>query len=127
MSKDHASCSQSQRSIVTYTPKSHNNCGKKNIVAPLETRRVTRRSPLAPSLKKKKAPETSGPSKLVDVTTASAFTKVRMSIDSNSKHDYKDATIAYKKFWSTCTDVYIYEIDTKLTLPIDRLESARAH
>ena len=50
-----------------------------------------------------------------------------MSLETNKKPHCKQATLAYKNFWSTCTDAFIFGVDTKFSLPIDRLVSAPAH
>ncbi len=52
---------------------------------------------------------------------ASAVTNVPEAHDPKRKYDYKQSTEAYKNYWTSCTDAYIFEINEKKSISIDQL------
>lgn len=126
LSKDLESPGGSQGSMGTYTPVSQQSRGKRKNATPSQTRRPTRASPLASSSRQLVVPEMPGRSGLNDMSTASALTEIPMSLEVTRKPDYKLATVAYKNFWSSCTDAFLFGVDTKFNLPIDQLVNAPA-
>ncbi len=52
---------------------------------------------------------------------APTVTDVLEAHDPKRKHDYKQSTEAYKNYWTSCTDAYIFEINEKKSLSIDQL------
>jgi hypothetical protein len=58
---------------------------------------------------------------------ASALTSLPESLEVNRTPDYARSTEAYRTFWSSCTDVFLFGIETKFSLPIEQLVDAPAH
>lgn len=47
-----------------------------------------------------------------------------MSLEVTKKANYKLAMIALRNIWSTCRDAFLYGVDMKFNIPIDRLDVA---
>ena len=56
----------------------------------------------------------------------SAVTQGPQAHDPRREVDYKTSTKAYKNYWATCTDVYVFDIEEKKKLSIQQLIPAPA-
>ena len=54
------------------------------------------------------------------------MSKVPSSYEPQKKVDFKHITAVYKKFWSECKDAYIFGVDEKKELSIDKMVDAPA-
>ena len=52
------------------------------------------------------------------------MTLVSEALRTDNKPDYKNVSAIYKQYWETCTSAYIFEVDEKKPLPIERLIAA---
>ena len=86
--------------------------------------RPTRNSPLALSSGRQLAAATSQVSEVAEASLADAMSKVPSSYEPQKKADFKHINEVYKKFWSECEDTYIYRVDAKKELSIDRMVDA---
>ena len=86
--------------------------------------RLTRKSPLASSLGRQPASATSQVSEVAEASLADAMSKVPSSYEPQKKADFKHINAVYKKFWSECKDAYIFGVDAKNELSIDRMVDA---
>ena len=53
-------------------------------------------------------------------------TLVLEALRTDNKPDYKNVSAMYKQYWETCTSAYIFGVDEKKLLPIERLITAPA-
>ena len=88
--------------------------------------RPTRNSPLASSSGRQSAAATSQMSEVAKASLADAMSKVPSSYEPRKKADFKHINKVYKKFWSKCEDTYIFGVDAKNELSIDRMVGAPA-
>ena len=88
--------------------------------------RPTRNIPLASSSGRQPAAATSQVSKVAEASLANAMSKVPSSYEPQKKVDFKHINEVYKKFWSECEDAYIFGVDAKEELSIDRMVDAPA-
>ena len=65
-------------------------------------------------------------SEVAEPSLADAMSKVPSLYEPQKKVDLKHINEVYKKFWSECEDAYIFEVDAKKELSIDRLVDAPA-
>ena len=49
------------------------------------------------------------------------MTLVPQALRTDNKPDYKNISAMYKQYWETCTSAYIFGVDEKKPLPIERL------
>nr|PNR27966.1 hypothetical protein PHYPA_028558 [Physcomitrium patens] len=68
--------------------------------------------------------ENSQVSEVQHPTLVDAMTDVPSSYELQSKPDFKHITSVYKKFWSECEDAYIFGVNTKKGISIDKLIDA---
>ena len=54
------------------------------------------------------------------------MSKVPSSYEPQKKADFKHINEVYKKFWSECKDAYIFKVDVKKELSIDKMVDAPA-
>ena len=87
--------------------------------------RPTRNSPLASS-GRQPAAATSQVSEVAEASLVDAMSKVPSSYEPQKKADFKHITAVYKKFWSECEDAYIFEVDEKKELSINKMVDASA-
>ena len=88
-------------------------------------RRPTRNSPLASSSGRQRGGATSQMSEVAEPSLADAMSKVPSSYEPQKKADFKHITAVYK-FWSECEDTYIFGVDEKKELSIDKMVDAPA-
>ena len=69
---------------------------------------------------------TSQMSEVAEPSLADAMSKVPSSYEPQKKADFKHITTVYKKFWSECEDTYIFGVDEKKELSIDKMVDAPA-
>ena len=86
--------------------------------------RTIRKSNLASSSGQQPAGAASQVSEVVEASLADAMSKVPSSYEPQKKADFKHITEVYKKFWSECKDAYIFGVDAKQELSIDRMVDA---
>ena len=93
------------------------------ITAP--TTKTTSNPPPSRSSKQKleKESEESG---LDSISYLEEMTLVPEALRTDSKPDYKNVSAMYKQYWETCTTAYIFGVDEKKPLPIERLIAALA-
>ena len=65
-------------------------------------------------------------SELAETSLADAMSKVPSLYELQKKADFKHINEVYKKFWSECEDAYIFGVDAKQELSIDRMVDAPA-
>ena len=65
-------------------------------------------------------------SEVAEPSLADAMSKVPSSYEPQKKADFKHITAVYKKFWSECEDAYIFGVDEKKELSIDKMVDAPA-
>ena len=63
-------------------------------------------------------------SEVAEASLADAMSKVPSSYEPQKKADFKHINEVYKKFWFECEDAYIYKVDAKNELSIDRMVDA---
>ena len=63
-------------------------------------------------------------SEVAEASLADNMSKVPSSYEPQKKADFKHVTEVYKKFWSECEDAYIFGVDAKNELSIDRMVDA---
>ena len=73
---------------------------------------------------KKKLEKESEESGLDSISYLEEMTLVPEALRSNSKPDYKNVSAMYKQYWETCTSAYIFRVNEKKPLPIERLIAA---
>jgi len=61
-----------------------------------------------------------------EASFASAITNISEAHDPQCVRNYKESIEAYKNYWATYTDVYIFAIEEKKSILIDKLISAPA-
>ena len=88
--------------------------------------RPNRSSPLASSSSRQPAAATSQVSEVAEASLAEAMSKVLSSYEPQKKADFKHINTVYKKFWSECEDAYIFRVDAKKELSIDKMVDAPA-
>ena len=88
--------------------------------------RPTRNSPLGSSAGRQPRGATSQMSEVAEPSLADAMSKVPSSYEPQKKADFKHITTMYKKLWSECEDVYIFGVDEKKELSIDKMVDAPA-
>ena len=88
--------------------------------------RPNRSSPLALSSGRQPATATSQVSEVAEASLVEAMNKVPSSYEPQKKADFKHITTVYKKFWSECEDAYIFGVDAKKELSIDKMVDAPA-
>ena len=81
----------------------------------------TRNSPLVSSSGRQPIAAASQVSEVAEASLADAMSKVPSSYEPQKKADFKHINEVYKKFWSECEDAYIYGVDVKKELSIDRM------
>ena len=86
--------------------------------------RPTRNSPLASSSGRQSAAATSQMSEVAEPSLADAMSKVPSLYEPQKKADFKHITAVYKKFWLECEDAYIFGVDEKKELSIDKMVDA---
>ena len=86
--------------------------------------RPTKNSPLASSSGRQPVAATSQVSEVDDASFADAMSKVPSSYEPQKKADFKHINEVYKKFWSKCKDAYIFGVDAKKELSIDKMVDA---
>ena len=86
--------------------------------------RPIRNSPLASSSSRQPGGATSQMSEVAKPSLADAMSKVPSSYERQKKADFKHITVVYKKFWSECEDAYIFGVDEKKKLSIDKMVDA---
>ena len=65
-------------------------------------------------------------SEVAEASFADAMSKVPSSYEPQKKADFKHINEVYKKFWSECEDAYIFGVDAKKELSIERMLDAPA-
>ena len=65
-------------------------------------------------------------SEVAEASLADVMSKVPSSYEPQKKADFKHITEVYKKFWFECEDAYIFRVDAKQELSIDRMVDALA-
>ena len=88
--------------------------------------RPTQNSPLALSSGRQPTAATSQVSEVAEASLADAMSKVLSSYEPQKKANFKHINEVYKKFWSECEDAYIFGVDAKKELSIDRMVDAPA-
>ena len=88
--------------------------------------RPTRSSPLASSLGRQPAAATSQVSEVAEASLVDVMSKVPSSYEPQKKADFKHINALYKKFWSECEEAYIFGVDAKKELSIDKMVDAPA-
>ena len=88
--------------------------------------RPTQNSPLASSSGRQPGGATSQMSEVAEPSLADVMSKVPSSYEPQKKADFKHITAVYKKFWSECEDAYIFGVDEKKELSIDKMVDAPA-
>lgn len=63
-------------------------------------------------------------SEIQHATLVDVMTDFPSLYEPQSKPDFNHITIVYKKFWSECEDAYIFGINTKKDISIDKLLDA---
>nr|PNR26859.1 hypothetical protein PHYPA_030340 [Physcomitrium patens] len=114
----------SQASVDTAAPAPSSSRGKAKPRSSSAGRGSTRSSPIAPSGDRRVASSSSQVSEVQHPTLADAMTDVPSSYELQSKPDFKHITAVYKKFWSECEDAYIFGVNTKKGISIDKLIDA---
>ncbi|XP_024357441.1 uncharacterized protein [Physcomitrium patens] len=84
----------------------------------------SRSSPIAPSGDRRAASGSSQVSEVQHPTLANVMTDIPSSYEPQSKPDFKHIFAVYKKFWSECEDAYIFGVNTKKGISIDKLIGA---
>ena len=110
-------------------PSGSQSCGKKNERPPpsptptAPTAETTSNPPPSRSSRKKvkKESEESG---LDSISYLEEMTLVPEALRTDNKPDYKNVSAMYKQYWETCTSAYIFGVDEKKPLPIERLIAA---
>ena len=87
-------------------------------------RRPTRSSPLTSSSGRQSAAATSQVSEVAEASLAEAMSKVPTSYKPQKKANFKHINAVYKKLWSECEDAYIFGVDAKKELSIDKMVDA---
>ena len=88
--------------------------------------RPTQKCPLASSSGRQSTGATSQVSEVAEASLADTMSKVPSSYEPQKKANFKHITEVYKKFWSECEDAYIFGVDAKNELSIDRMVDAPA-
>jgi hypothetical protein len=65
-----------------------------------------------------------GVSRVAEISTASAITKVPSSLEPGEKMDYNETKTMYEKFWTECLDYFVFEVDRKFSISIDQMMRA---
>ena len=65
-------------------------------------------------------------SEVAEPSLADAMSKVPSLYEPQKKADFKHIIAVYKKFWSECEDAYIFGVDEKKELSIDKMVDAPA-
>ena len=65
-------------------------------------------------------------SEVAEASLANTMSKVPSSYEPQKKADFKHITAVYKKFWLECEDAYIFGVDEKKELSIDKMVDAPA-
>nr|PNR63283.1 hypothetical protein PHYPA_001708 [Physcomitrium patens] len=114
----------SQASVDTTAPAPSSSRGKAKPRSSSAGRGSTRSSPIVPSGDRRAALGSSQVSEVQHPTLADAMTDVPSSYEPQSKPDFKHITAVYKKLWSECEDAYIFGVNTKKGISIDKLIDA---
>nr|PNR28878.1 hypothetical protein PHYPA_027570 [Physcomitrium patens] len=114
----------SQASVDTVAPAPSSSREKAKLRSSSAGRGSTRSSPIAPSGDRRAASGSSQVSEVQHPTFTDAMTDVPSSYEPQSKPDFKHITAVYKKFWSECEDAYIFGVNTKKGISIDKLIDA---
>ena len=61
---------------------------------------------------------------VAEASLADTMSKVPSSYEPQKKANFKHITAVYMKFWSECEDAYIFGVDEKKELSIDRMVDA---
>ena len=85
------------------------------------SRRPTQSSSLVSSSGQRPIPSASNLLEVADANLANAMSKVPFSYELQKKADFKHINVVYKKFWSKCKGTYIFGVDAKKELSINRL------
>ena len=88
--------------------------------------RPNRSSPLASSSVRQPTTATSQVSEVAEASLGEAMNKVPSSYEPQKKAYFKHITVVYKKFWSECEDAYIFGVDAKKELSINKMVDAPA-
>ena len=75
---------------------------------------------------RKKLEKESEESGLDSISYLEEMTLVPEALRTDNKPDYKNVSAMYKQYWETCTSAYIFRVDEKKPLPIERLIAAPA-
>ena len=75
---------------------------------------------------RKKLEKESEESGLDSINFLEEVTLVPEALRTDNKPDYKNVSAMYKQYWETCTNTYIFGVDEKKLLPIERLIAAPA-
>ena len=60
-------------------------------------------------------------SEVADASLAEAMSKVPLAYESQKEPNFKHINTVYKKFWSECESAYMFGVDEKKDLSIERL------
>ena len=85
---------------------------------------MQRSSPLASFQHCRPTPRASNLSQVANASLAEAMSKIPLAYESQKKPDFKHINIVYKKFWSECEGAYMFGVDEKKNLSIERLVPA---
>ena len=88
--------------------------------------RVQRSSLLPSSQSCRSTPRALNLSKVADASLAEAMSKVPLEYESQKKPNFKHINTVYKKFWSKYESAYVFGVDEKKDLTIERLVAAPA-
>jgi len=110
-------------STFTDSPRPQQTRGKRKPNTPL-TPTPPPKSHLGSSSKKRKTVDRRAPEDVDDVSLASAVTDLPEPVQGNKKPDFARSTEAYKTFWSSCTDAFVWGIEHKKSIPIEQLVDA---
>jgi len=80
-----------------------------------------KKSPLASSSAAKESQPSSSAATAKKPSFAEAVLDLPEATDPTRKVDYQVSTEAFKNYWATCSEAYVFEVDTKVKLSIDQL------
>ena len=85
-----------------------------------------RTSNLNPAATSRRPVGTSSASEVDHPSMKEAMTQIPSSYDERATPDYKHITAVYKKFWEECEDAYIFGVDFRKDVSIERLKNVPA-
>ena len=115
---------QSQGSLETATAWPSLTMAKPRPLSASTGGRAQRSSLLTSSQSCRPTPGASNLSEVADASIAEAMSKVPLVYESQKKPNFKHINIVYKKFWSECKGAYVFGVDEKKDLSIERLVNA---